>query len=77
MVDVIRTHPGMARFLFEYKKESNKMTSKMLQKIFKPELSPKGSNRRSSQEIVLAKFLDFVNCTDSLYLELQLNNNYL
>lgn len=76
MVDVIRTHPGMARFLFEYK-ESNKMTSKMLQKIFKPELSPKGSNRRSSQEIVLAKFLDFVNCTDGLYLELQLNNNYL
>ena len=77
MVDVIRTHPGMARFLFEYNYESNKMTSKMLQKIFKQELSPKGSNRRSSQEIVLAKFLDFVNCTDGLKLELQLNNNYL
>ena len=63
---MVRTCHGMARFLFEHK-DNTKLTSKMLQKIFKPEFSPQGSNRRSSQEIVFAKFLDFVNCTDGWY----------
>lgn len=54
---MVRTCRGMARFLFEHK-DNTKLTSKMLQKIFKPEFPPLGSNRRSSQEIVFAKFLD-------------------
>ena len=60
---MVRTCHGMARFLFEHK-DNIKLTSKMLQKIFKPEFPPQGSNTRSSQEIVFTKFLDFINCTD-------------
>ena len=62
MMDLIRKSSGMAIFLFQYR--DDKLTAKELQKVFKPQFSPIGSNWRTSQEIVMTKLLDFVNCVE-------------
>lgn len=59
-MDLIRKTSGMANFLFQYR--DDKLTAKELQKVLKPQFSPIGSNRRTSQEMVMTKLLDFVNC---------------
>jgi len=62
MMDLIRKASGMANFLFQYR--DDKLSAKELQKVLKPQFSPIGSNRRTSQEIVMTKLLDFVNCVE-------------
>lgn len=64
-MDLIRKTSGMANFLFQYR--ADKLTAKELQKVLKPQFSPIGSNRRASQEIVMAKLLDFVNCVEGKF----------
>ena len=52
----------MANFLFQYR--DHKLTAKELKKLLKKKFSPKDNNRRTSQEIVMTKLLDFVNCVE-------------
>jgi len=65
MMDLMRKTSGMTNFLFQYR--DDKLTAKELQKVLKPQFSPKGSNRRTSQEIVMTKLLDFVNCVEGKF----------
>ena len=67
MMDLIRktSGTGVANFLFQYR--DDKLTSKELEKVLKPQFSPIGSNRRTSQEIVMAKLLDFCNCVEGKF----------
>lgn len=66
-MDLMHKTSGMTNFLFQYR--DHKLTAKELQKVLKPQFSPKGSNRRTSQEIVMTKLLDFVNCVERKFHE--------
>lgn len=63
---MIRANKGMAQHLFKYNPDE-KMDSKKLIKIMKPNFSPNGHNRRQSQEIVMAKFIAFLKSMEGVY----------
>lgn len=62
MMDPILKGSGMANFLFQYR--DDELTAKELQKVLKPKFSPIGNNRKTSQETVMTKLLDFANCVE-------------
>ena len=59
---MIQKDNSMARYIFQHQ-EKSKLTAKQFRKVLKPQFSPEGSNRRSSQEIELTKLIDFMICT--------------
>jgi hypothetical protein len=59
VLELICTNEGMAQHFFKYNPDE-KIDSKQLIKIMKPDFSPNGHHRRQSQEIVMAKFIAFL-----------------
>lgn len=52
----------MAEHLFKFTDE--KLDAKKVVKILKANFAPVGNNRRQAQEIVMAKFVAFLKCTE-------------
>ena len=62
VLSFIHENKGMAEHLFKFTDE--KLDAEKVVKILKSNFAPVGSNRRKTQEIVMAKFVAFLKCTE-------------
>jgi hypothetical protein len=67
VLELICTNEGMAQHFFKYNPDE-KIDSKQVIKIMKPDFSPNGHHRRQSQEIVMAKFIAFLKSMEGVCL---------
>lgn len=64
-MNIIQQESGMTKYMFQHQ-ENSKLGAKQLVKMLRPEFAPEGNSRRSSQEIVLSKLIDFIIRTEGL-----------
>lgn len=65
----------MAKHLFEYTNE--KLDAKKVVLILKPDFAPVGNNRRTSQEILMSKFISFLKAAEGELYQLYITYFYI
>ena len=69
-------HKGMVHYLFAYNK-GGKLDVQQVMKILKPDFAPQGHQHRVVEEIVMAKFIDFLKSIEGKPPESRLEMQYL